>query len=233
MKHYIGFDLGGTKVVAAVLDENFNILSRSKEKAGADKGPESVYEIICYVIHKACEEADIELKSVAAIGGCAPGLVCPKRAWFSILQTCGLKNFPLRQKLENDFKLPVIIENDVNAGLYGELKFGAAKGFENVIAISPGTGVGGGIIINGKPYRGTTGGAGEFGHIVVQPDGPLCGCGQRGCLEHSPVGQPYLCNLHPSLSVVVCQLLPKQQMAILKKSKVGSLRKPIIQVMKM
>ncbi|MCH2207952.1 MAG: ROK family protein [Lentisphaerales bacterium] len=183
MKYYIGFDLGGTKVVAAALDEKFNILSRSKEKAGADKGTDAVYEVICSVIKKACEEANIILDDVVAIGGCAPGLVCPKTGLVFDTPNLGFKNFPLRQKLEDDFKVPVIIENDVNAGLYGELKFGAAKGFENVIAISPGTGVGGGVVINGKPYRGSMGGAGEFGHIIVQPDGPLCGCGQRGCLE--------------------------------------------------
>lgn len=183
MKYYIGFDLGGTKVVAAVLDENFNILSRSKEKAGADKGPDAVYKVICSVIEDACSKADIKFEKVLAIGGCAPGVVCPKTGLVVDAPNLGFHDFPLQEKLSNDFKIPVVIENDVNAGLYGELKFGAAKGYENVIAISPGTGVGGGIVINGKPYRGAMGGAGEFGHIVVQPDGPLCGCGQRGCLE--------------------------------------------------
>ena len=183
MKYYISFDLGGTKVVAAVLDGNFNILSRSKEKSGADKGPDAVYKVICKVIENACSQVDVKLSKVAAIGGCAPGVVCPKTGLVVNAPNLGFYNFPLQEKLAKDFKVPVVIENDVNAGLYGELKFGAAKGYENVIAISPGTGIGGGIVINGKLYRGAMGGAGEFGHIVVQPDGPLCGCGQRGCLE--------------------------------------------------
>jgi glucokinase len=183
MKYYLGFDLGGTKVSAAVLNEDFKVLSRAKQKAGADRGTTAVYETICKVLKEACDEADIELKDIIAIGGCAPGLVSPKTGIVIDTPNLGFKNFPLKEKLENDFKTPVVIENDVNAGLYGELNFGAAKGMKNIIALSPGTGIGGGIIIDGKPYRGKDGGAGEFGHIIVQPDGPLCGCGQRGCLE--------------------------------------------------
>ena len=183
MKYYIGFDLGGTKVVAAALDEDFKILSRAKEKAGVDKGIDNVYKAICSVIKKACSKANIDIKDVIAIGGCSPGLICPKTGTVLDSPNLGFKGFPLKKNLEKDFNVTVNIENDVNAGLYGELTFGAAKGMENVLALSPGTGIGGGIVIDGKPYRGANGGAAEFGHMVVQPDGPLCGCGQRGCLE--------------------------------------------------
>ncbi|MCM8530111.1 MAG: ROK family protein [Lentisphaeraceae bacterium] len=183
MKYYIGFDLGGTKVVAAVITEEFEIITRVKEKSGADRGADSVYGVICDVIKEATKEAKIDFKDVLAIGGCAPGLVCPKTGVIFNTPNLGFKDYPLKANLERDFKVPVVIENDVNAGLYGELKFGAAKGMENVLALSPGTGIGGGIVIDGKLYRGQKGGAAEFGHIIVQPDGPLCGCGQRGCLE--------------------------------------------------
>jgi glucokinase len=183
MKKILGFDLGGTKVLAAVLDSEFNILSRVKMKANADLGVESVYKVICAVIEDACDEAGIKTSDLAAIGGCAPGLVEPSTGLVYDTPNLGFKNFPLQEKLAEDFKVAVHIENDVNAGLNGELHFGAAKGMTNVLALSPGTGVGGAIVINGKLFRGSRGGAGEFGHIIVQPDGPLCGCGQRGCLE--------------------------------------------------
>lgn len=183
MKKILGFDLGGTKVLAAVLDNDFNILSRVKMKANADLGVKSVYKVICAVINDACDEAGIDVSDLAAIGGCAPGLVEPKTGLVYDTPNLGFKNFPLQEKLSQDFNIPVHIENDVNAGLYGELHFGAARGMENVLALSPGTGVGGAIVIDGKLIRGSRGGAGEFGHIIVQPDGPLCGCGQRGCLE--------------------------------------------------
>lgn len=183
MKKILGFDLGGTKVLAAVLDSDFNILSRVKMKANADLGVKSVYKVICAVINDACDEAGINTSDLAAIGGCAPGLVEPKTGLVYDTPNLGFKNFPLQAKLSKDFNVPVHIENDVNAGLYGELHFGAAKGMKNVLALSPGTGIGGAIVIDGKLFRGSRGGAGEFGHIMVQPDGPLCGCGQRGCIE--------------------------------------------------
>ena len=123
MKKILGFDLGGTKVLAAVLDHDFNILSRVKMKANADLGVESVYRVICNVIEDACEEAGIKIKDLVAIGGCAPGLVEPHTGLVYDTPNLGFKNFPLQAKLEKDFKVPVHIENDVNAGLYGELHF--------------------------------------------------------------------------------------------------------------
>jgi glucokinase len=152
-------------------------------KANADLGVNSVYKVIANVIKDACDEAGVKTKDLAAIGGCAPGLVEPQTGLVYDTPNLGFKDFPLQQKLSDDFNVPVHIENDVNAGLYAELHFGAAQGMRNVIGISPGTGVGGAIVIGGQLYRGNNGGAAEFGHIIVQPDGQLCGCGQRGCLE--------------------------------------------------
>ena len=178
MKEFIlGFDLGGTKVAAAVWDKKFKVLSRLKEKARADEGAEAVFKVICDVIQNACKEAGIKISELSAIGGCAPGLVEPKTGLVFDTPNLGLKNFPLKQRLEDKFGVSVTIENDVNAGLYGEFCFGAAKGKKNILALSPGTGIGGALIIDGKLYRGANGGAGEFGHMIVQADGPLCGCG--------------------------------------------------------
>ena len=182
-KRILGFDLGGTKVAAAVLDKNFKVLTRTKEKARADEGVEAVFKVICGVIEDACKQAGIKVADLNAIGGCAPGLVEPKTGLVYDTPNLGLKNFPLKQRLEEKFGVAVTIENDVNAGLYGEFCFGSAKGKKNVLAISPGTGIGGALIVDGQLFRGANGGAGEFGHMIVQADGPLCGCGQRGCLE--------------------------------------------------
>ena len=120
MKEFIlGFDLGGTKVVAAVLDKKFKIVSRVKEKARADEGVEAVFKVICGVIEEACKQAQLEVSELKAIGGCAPGLVEPKTGLVYDTPNLGLKNFPLKQRLEEKFEVPVTIENDVNAGLYG------------------------------------------------------------------------------------------------------------------
>jgi len=94
-----------------------------------------------------------------------------------------LKNFPLAKRISRATGLPVTLGNDVQTGLYGEYQFGAARGYKNVIGIFMGTGIGGALILDGKPYRGTSGSAGEVGHIQLDPAGPACGCGQRGCLE--------------------------------------------------
>ncbi len=95
----------------------------------------------------------------------------------------GFRDFPLKARLEKALGIPVILENDVNAGTYGELRKGAAAGYRHVIGLFPGTGIGGGIIIDGKLYRGATGGAGEIGHMIIQVEGRLCGGGHYGCLE--------------------------------------------------
>jgi len=182
-KYFLGFDLGGTKIAAALLDKDFNVLSRVKTQSPAGDGSEAVYTAICKAIQSVCEDTSIDPSKLSAIGGCAPGPVDSKKGVVFNTPNLGFVDYPLKSKLENSFNVPVYIANDVNAGLYGELHFGAAKGMSNVLAISPGTGVGGAVIINGALYVGANGSAGEFGHMIVQPDGPLCGCGQRGCLE--------------------------------------------------
>jgi glucokinase len=95
----------------------------------------------------------------------------------------GWKDFPLAEKLARRFKVPVAVDNDVNLGVYGEFHFGSARGGRHVFGVFPGTGIGGGIIIDGKVYHGASGAAGEVGHVIMDPAGPLCGCGHRGCLE--------------------------------------------------
>ncbi|TFG58850.1 MAG: ROK family protein, partial [Spirochaetales bacterium] len=95
----------------------------------------------------------------------------------------GFKDFPIKEKIEKEFGVPMLLENDVNAGTYGEFMAGAARGFRHVVGVFPGTGIGGGLIINGRLFVGGSGNAGEIGHMIIQVEGPLCGCGHYGCLE--------------------------------------------------
>jgi glucokinase len=112
-----------------------------------------------------------------------PGVLNRKKGIVVEAPNLGMKDFPLEEELSREFGKPVILENDVNAGVYGEFINGAAKGYEHVLGVFPGTGIGGGLIINGKLYRGASGNAGEFGHITIQKGGALCGCGERGHVE--------------------------------------------------
>lgn len=178
----IGFDLGGTKMLAAVIDTDGTIVERNKSKTeGTDN--ESVYRRIIETIDGALEEASLSRNDIESIGIAVPGPI--DSASGTVLQTpnVALTNFPLAPRLADEYDVTVGLSNDVNAGLWGEYIAGAAKGYNRVIGIFPGTGIGGGIIIDRRLYLGKGGRAGEIGHITVQSDGRRCGCGNHGCLE--------------------------------------------------
>lgn len=183
-EYVLGFDLGGTKMLAAVFDRDYKILGRAKNKTRAEEGADAVFKRIVKTIDQALTAAKMDKKKIAGIGVGSPGpLDCVKGI---ILDTpnIGFRNFPLKEKLENEWKMPVRVDNDVNMGTWGEYHFGAGRGFQHVVGVFPGTGIGGGLILDGKLFRGATGGAGEVGHMIIQAGGgPICGCGQRGCME--------------------------------------------------
>ncbi len=181
--HILGIDLGGTKVLAAVLDAEGRILARARAKTRGWRDDEEVFRTIIQVGHRAIEHAGIAVDQLAAVGICAPGPIDFDTGY--IIETANLKfkNFPLGPRTAEEFGRPTIVENDVNAGVYGELKAGVAQGARDVLGVFIGTGIGGGLIVNGALYRGSSTGAGEVGHIIVEAGGPRCGCGNRGCLE--------------------------------------------------
>lgn len=184
MSSYIlGIDLGGTKVLAAVLDAEGRILARARAKTRGWRDDEEVFRTVIQVGHRAIEHAGIAVNQLEAVGICAPGPIDFDTGY--IIETANLKfkNFPLGPRTAEEFGRPAIVENDVNAGVYGELKAGAARGARDVLGVFIGTGIGGGLIVNGALYRGSSTGAGEVGHIIVEAGGPRCGCGNRGCLE--------------------------------------------------
>lgn len=178
----IGFDLGGTKMLAAVIDNDGTIVARNKQKtAGTDN--ESVFAAIVETIDGATEKAGLKRSDIESIGIAVPGPIDPIHGIVKQTPNVSLSDFPLGPRLTNELGAAVYLENDVNAGLWGEYVAGAARGYSDVIGIFPGTGIGGGIVIGGALYRGKGGRAGEIGHITVQSDGRRCGCGNHGCLE--------------------------------------------------
>lgn len=178
----IGVDIGGTKIAAGVVDEEGTILET--HKVPTPSTPQGIVDAICSAVAGAGKGHDIE-----AVGIGAAGYVDDKRATVLFAPNIDWRHEPLKDKVEQRVGLPVVVENDANAAAWGEYRFGAGQGHEDVICITLGTGLGGGIIIGNKLRRGRFGVAAEFGHIRVVPDGLLCGCGSQGCWEQYASGR--------------------------------------------
>lgn len=183
MALHLGIDLGGTKLLALVLDENLKILARAKEKVKKAVKPDDTAMQMKELAIEALQKAEANLDDLDKIGISIPSSVDPVSGEAFHSPALGWKNIPIRKIISNAFGKNVIIENDVNCGAIAEHRVGAAKDFSNVVAYFVGTGLGGGIIINNKLYKGTRGLAGELGHETVQYSGRKCGCGKRGCIE--------------------------------------------------
>ncbi len=181
--HWIGFDLGGTKMQATVFDAAFKPLAEERKKTKAKNGSSSGLERVADTIKEALAKANLKSTDLAGIGIGCPGPVNPDSGTVYELTNLAWKNLDLRAALEKEFKSPVVVTNDVDAGTFGEYIFGAAQGARAVLGVFPGTGIGGGFVYEGAIYSGTGISAMEIGHIPVQPNGALCGCGRRGCLE--------------------------------------------------
>jgi glucokinase len=180
---WIGFDLGGTKMLAAVLDPGMKPLARERKKTKGHEGVETVVERIVKTIRDALDAANVEPARLAGIGVGCPGPLDLERGIVIDAPNLGWKDVPLKTHLEKEFGCPAVIANDVDAGVFGEYHFGAAKDARCVVGIFPGTGIGGGCVYEGKILRGRNRSCMEIGHIQVVPYGSMCGCGQRGCLE--------------------------------------------------
>ena len=179
----VGVDMGGTKILSAVIDAEGNILGTAKLSTKAAEGTSAVIDRIAESIEKAIDKSNVDNTSIQAIGIGAPGPLDPKTGVVIFAPNLGWRDVPLKAELEERTGFPTFVDNDVNIGTLGEHAFGAAQGVENVVGIFVGTGIGGGIILNGELFHGASKTAGEVGHIIVKADGPRCGCGTRGCLE--------------------------------------------------
>jgi len=180
--NFIGVDLGGTNIATALVNEKGEILKKDKRATEASKGPEHVIQNMIDAIYQA--SSDFGINNIAGIGLGIPGLVDMDKGLSRFAGNLGWENVPVMEKLKREFpSVPIFMDNDVRVATLGEKYFGAGRGVDNLILITLGTGVGSGIIIDGRLYRGTTYSAGEIGHITIFKDGPYCNCGNRGCLE--------------------------------------------------
>ena len=182
--YYVGVDLGGTKILAAVFDEQGRLISREKKSTKPELGEAVVIQRMEECIHEALAAAALPHTAIAALGIGVPGLVDTKGEIVRVAPNLGWHNVPLARLLSKRLDIPVTVVNDVQAGTLGVGEYGAGRGLKSFVCMFLGTGLGGGIVIDGQLYRGSTGMAGEVGHMTVIPvDGPKCGCGNRGCLE--------------------------------------------------
>lgn len=178
-----GVDLGGTSMKVLIVDAKNGILAATKARTERLKKPAAVADDIAAAIEDAVSKAGVKRRDLAAVSVGAPGSIDRHRGVVHDAPNLGWDEYPLGPELERRVRVPVLVDNDVNVGTVGEHVLGAGMGASNQMGIFVGTGIGGGIIVNGRLYEGSHGGAGEIGHTVILMDGPVCGCGHRGCAE--------------------------------------------------
>ena len=180
----ICLDVGGTKVLGAIFNENDEIIYRLKKRSkSSGEGSADVEKVIIDVVEEMIRESGIDRKKLNAIASCAPGVIDQDKGIVLFTPNLPWRDYDLAGAMRKQFGVPFFVGNDVNLGVLGEHKFGAARGYHNVVGFFVGTGLGGGLILNDTLFTGNQFKAAEYGHMVLDPEGPLCGCGQRGCLE--------------------------------------------------
>lgn len=176
-----GIDIGGTKIALAIQDRNRKVLSTQKIPTRVELGPSKILRDICDSLSQMIAEFDAEL---GAIGLCTPGPIdIEKGLVLSPTNLADWIEFPIVELLKKEFKVPVVFDNDANAAALGEYFYDGGESYKTILYVTVSTGVGGAIVINGKVHHGLATGAGEIGHMIVEPDGTVCGCGAKGCLE--------------------------------------------------
>lgn len=183
-RYVVGVDLGGTKILAAVIGPQGQILAEAKQKTRPKEGPDAVIERLAYTAQKAALRAGVDWADVDGVGIGAPGPIDPTTGTvYNPPNLPGWEEVALGPRLSEALGVPVCLENDVNLGTLGEYAQGAGRGTRDMVGVFVGTGVGGGLILEGKLRSGFRHAAGEVGHMVLLAGGPVCGCGRRGCLE--------------------------------------------------
>ncbi|NOY38327.1 MAG: ROK family protein, partial [Chlorobi bacterium] len=181
---FCGVDIGGTKCSVALINDKGKIMDKIYSCAHVDKSEEGLVKVVVENIRELIERNRLQESDLPGIGiGFAGHIRYRDGIIITTSNLKGFKNFPLREVFQSRFNIPVVVDNDANAQALGEFYFGAGKEFDDMVFLTISTGIGAGIIINKKLYRGVTGTAGEFGHTIVEPDSKLtCTCGNRGCL---------------------------------------------------
>lgn len=179
----LGIDLGGTNIVAGVVDKKYKIVAKSSCKTAVPRPESEICDSMAEVAKKAVEKAKLTMDDIESVGIGVPGAVNPKTGVIEYSANLFFHNWEVVEMMEERLGKKVHIENDANAAALGEYLAGSAKGARNAVAITLGTGVGGGIIIDGKIYSGSNFAGAELGHMVIVKDGKECACGRRGCWE--------------------------------------------------
>jgi glucokinase len=202
----IGVDVGGTKVAAGVVDVHGKIIEKLKRSTPAAR-PDDTADVIAEAVLELLDRYD-----VTAVGIGAAGFVDETRSTVLFAPNLAWRDEPVKKRVEERIGRKVIVENDANAAAWAEARMGAARGQQDVMLITVGTGIGAGVVLDGRLYRGRWGSAGEPGHYRVVPDGRLCGCGNRGCWEQYASGNALvaeareLARRSPSAAVRLLQL---------------------------
>ena len=183
MSYYVGIDLGGTNIAVGVVDEDYRIVGRANEKTKAFHPAEEIADDMAATARRAVENAGVTFDEVAWVGVGTPGTVNPETGMVGLAANLGFHDTPLGMLVAERLGKKVYVENDANAAAYGEYIAGGAKGYNDAVVITLGTGIGSGIILGGKILRGFNFAAGEMGHNVIVKDGIQCTCGRRGCWE--------------------------------------------------
>lgn len=181
--YYLGIDLGGTNIAAGVIDEEKRFIARAKRKTVVPCSHEEMCEQLAAVLSEALSNAGITADEIPWIGIGTPGTVNRDTGTVEYANNLYLEHFELKKRLEARVHQTVLVENDANAAAYGEYQAGALKGARIGVIITLGTGIGSGIIIDGKIYSGSNSAGGELGHTVIAFNGRRCTCGRRGCWE--------------------------------------------------
>ena len=182
-EYLIGVDLGGTKILAGVFNPQLKCLGRSKMSTKSERGADPVINRIARCVQDVVDECDLNLKQVKGVSVGAPGAVDPDSGRVIFAPNLGWEDVPLKKELEKQLELPVFVENDCSICTLGVYDIELERKPRNMIGIFIGTGIGGGLILEGKLYSGFNRTAGEVGHMVLEVTGPKCGCGNRGCFE--------------------------------------------------
>lgn len=181
--YYIGIDLGGTNIVASVVDAGYQILGSGKLKTALPRPAKEIFDDMAEASRIAVKNAGLTMDDIECVGVGAPGTVNQDNGYIEFSNNLGFDNLPARQMLEERLGKKVYLENDANCAALGEAYAGCGNGVENFVAVTLGTGVGSGIILDGKVVNGVNWAGGECGHMVIMVDGEQCTCGRKGCWE--------------------------------------------------
>ncbi|MDO8886317.1 ROK family protein [Candidatus Oleimmundimicrobium sp.] len=190
----VGVDIGGTKTTVALLDERDGILCERVEPTSradfdeSQQGSQRILNQVISLINKVCDVSGIALSDVSGIGNGVAGTIDFKSGTVIFSPNLPFRNFGFKDAMYQHFKIPIFLDNDANVAVWGEKCFGAGRNASEIVGVTIGTGIGGGLIINDKIYRGAVGCAAEIGHMIIDRNGPRCGCGNYGCFEAMAAG---------------------------------------------